>query len=253
MEATLVAAFIAGLAGSGHCIGMCGPIVLLIERDGAGIGRRLAANVGRLGFYVVLGGIAAAFGVFLTSFTGVSEGLFMLRTAAGVIIILLGLHLLFDLRLVGWLEKVGSSLWQRMSPFAKHVMPANTIARSLGAGFIWGALPCGLVYSAVVLAATAGGASGGAMVMTAFWLGTLPSLLLAGGMAKRLASVKNRKSFRIAAGTAMILSGAIALAMPYWHAGDDHSGHHSNALVEAGPVFTVRRSALVRPFDLPPV
>ena len=151
-----------GAIGSLHCIGMCGPIVLLIERDGAGIGRRLAANVGRLGFYVVLGGIAAAFGVFLTSFTGVSEGLFMLRTAAGVIIILLGLHLLFDLRLVGWLEKVGSSLWQRMSPFAKHVMPANTIARSLGAGFIWGALPCGLVYSAVVLAATAGGASGGA-------------------------------------------------------------------------------------------
>ena len=81
----------------------------------------------------------------------------------------------------------------------------------IGAGFLWGALPCGLVYSVVALAATSGNAAGGAAVMLAFWLGTLPALLFAGISAAKLSQWKSNLSFRRIAGTIMIGIGLFAM------------------------------------------
>jgi len=184
----LPAAAAAGFFGSTHCIGMCGAIVVLFEQ-GTGRSpwlRRLAYNAGRLGFYVLLGIVAGAGGAVLTRVAGVGTGLVILRLLAGLLVIAIGLK------------------------------PLTSPARALAAGFLWGALPCGLVYSAVALAATGGTAAAGAAVMLAFWLGTLPALLLAGASADRLGRLRSGATARRLAGAVMFMLGVFAL-LPVLH------------------------------------
>ena len=228
----LAAAFAAGLLGSGHCFGMCGPIVVLLEntpRGEAGWLRRLTYNIGRLLFYMLLGAIAGAAGLVLTKAAGVATGLQILRMLAAVLVIALGLNLLFEMRLLAFLEKGGAVIWRRLSPLARHVLPVSSLPRALAAGFIWGALPCGLVYSAVAMAATSGTAASGALLMLAFWSGTLPALLLAGTAAKRVNELINTPLLRRLSGLILVAVGIIALALPFWHGAGGQDGHHHDA------------------------
>lgn len=231
LEVLLPVAFLAGLFGGGHCLGMCGPIVMVFESPApaangfSALTRRLAYNIGRMLFYMLLGVVAGAAGMVLTRMAGVDAGLTVLRVLAAVLVIALGLNLLFNVKLLRYLESSGSIIWRRMSPLAKHVVPMSNPVRALGAGFIWGALPCGLVYSAVAIAATTGSGMGGGLVMLAFWLGTLPSLLLAGASARKLGQWSERPLLRRITGTAMVLVGLFALLMPYLHMGDSGNGH----------------------------
>ena len=235
LDVLLPVAFLAGFFGSGHCLGMCGPIVVLLETPGShtsafnGVIRRVIYNTGRMLFYVLLGATAGALGVVLTKIAGIEVGLSILRIVAGLLVIALGLNLLLDLRVLTYLEKGGAALWRRMSPLARHVLPVSTPARALGAGFIWGALPCGLVYSAVAIAATSGSAPGGALVMLTFWLGTLPALLAAGASAKKLSEWIRRPMLRRLTGLLLIAIGIIALAMPYLHS--KPNGGHQHAAI----------------------
>ena len=211
-ELLLPAAFVAGFFGSTHCIGMCGAIVVLFEQQVAGsLVRRLAYNTGRLGFYALLGAVAGAGGAVLTRIGGMNVGLMILRLIAGLLVIAIGLNLVFNWSPTRFLESAGAGIWQRLSPLAKHVLPMSTPARALGAGFLWGALPCGLVYSSVAMAATSGSAPGGAAVMLAFWAGTLPALLVAGAGAGQLNRLRTNLVFRRIAGLAVIVVGLFAL------------------------------------------
>lgn len=224
-ELLLPAAFAAGFFGSTHCIAMCGAIVLLFENAGPrspGTAlRRISYNIGRLLFYLVLGSIAGASGALLTGSLG---ALGVLRIIAAVLLILLGVNLLFNWRSLRFLESAGAVLWKKISPFAKFVLPISSPAHAVAAGFLWGALPCGLVYSAVALAATGGSAVSGGFVMLAFWAGTLPALLLAGTSAERLNRWKKGRGPRIVAGLLLIAFGVISVALPLLRAaGQGHS------------------------------
>jgi sulfite exporter TauE/SafE len=215
VELLLPAAFMAGFFGGTHCIGMCGAIVVLFEQqplaDSGHWVRRFAYNGGRLGFYTLLGAVAGAGGAVLTKVAGVNSGLLILRLLAGFLVIAIGLNLLFDWTSTRFLEQAGAAIWKRLSPLARHVLPVSTLPRALGAGFLWGALPCGLVYSAVAMAATAGGAAAGASTMLVFWLGTLPSLMLAGASVERLNRWRSNRLFRRVAGVLMLVIGLFAL------------------------------------------
>jgi len=232
MSLLLAAAFLAGLFGGGHCLGMCGPIVLLFESPavagtaGTGLPKRLTYNLGRAGFYAVLGLAAGAAGIALTRVAGVDGSLGLLRWLAALLVILLGLNLLTDWQSLRVLERMGAPLWRRLQPMLRHALPITTPLRALVAGFLWGALPCGLVYTAVAMAAGSGGASQGVAVMLAFWLGTLPTLLLAGASAARLADWTRRPALRRVAGALLVASGVVALSMPWLLAGS-HGGHAS--------------------------
>jgi sulfite exporter TauE/SafE len=236
LDVLLPVAFLAGLFGSGHCFGMCGPVVILLENPQSGADkfqgalRRVIYNVGRLLFYMLLGAVAGALGLVLTKIAGVSAGLSLLRILAAILVIALGLNLLFDLRVLSYLEKGGAVVWSRMSPLARHVLPISTPGRALGAGFIWGALPCGLVYSSVAIAATSGGAASGMLVMLAFWLGTMPALLLAGASAKKLGEWTKRPLLRRFTGVMLVGIGVFALAMPYLHGSGDSQQEHQHRL-----------------------
>jgi len=234
LDLLLPVAFLAGLLGSGHCFGMCGPIVVLLENpqtnahkfDGAL--RRVIYNVGRLLSYMLLGAVAGALGLVLTKMTGVGAGLSLLRILAAVLVVALGLNMLLDIRVLSYLEKGGAVVWRRLSPLARHVLPISTPGRALGAGFIWGTLPCGLVYSSVAIAATSGSAAGGSMIMLAFWMGTMPALLLAGASALKLGNWTRRPALRRLSGVILLGIGIFALSMPYIHSGGNPQQEHQH-------------------------
>jgi hypothetical protein len=229
-ELLLPAAFAAGFFGSSHCLAMCGAVVVLLEGQGAasgqGLRRRLLYNLGRLCFYILLGVLAGAFGQLLAA--GVDTGLVVLRYLSAALIVALGLHLLLDWQALRFLERAGAKLWQGLAPLARHVLPISSPATALAAGFLWGALPCGLVYSAVAMAATAGSAAAGGLVMLAFGLGTLPALLLGGASASTLHRWKRRPLLRRVAGMLMIAIGLLALTALTTHRTTDHGRHSHN-------------------------
>lgn len=234
----LPAALLAGFLGSGHCFGMCGPVVVLLENQQAGglsaVIRRVFYNVGRLAFYVFLGALAGGIGLVLTKIAGIDAALRVLRLVAALLVIAIGLNLLLETRLLAFVEKAGARLWRRMAPLARHVLPANTLPRAMAAGFIWGALPCGLVYGAVAMAATTGNAASGATVMLAFWLGTLPALVFAGAAAARLGKLTGNRLLRGASGLLLIGIGLFALYMPLMNAGG--GGHANHAMATSSSV-----------------
>ena len=237
IELAVTTALLAGFFGSSHCLGMCGAIVVLLEgssrRDSSSFGpvvwlRRFSYNLGRGTFYALLGAIAGLSGAILTQATGLEGGLLVLRVVAAILVIAIGLNLLFDWQLTRFLETAGAGLWRKMSRLARHVLPADTTPRAFAAGFVWGALPCGLVYSAVAIAAVTGSVWSGTATMLAFWLGTLPTLLLAGASAEHLQRLKSRKILRQIAGILVILIGLAAL-MPFRTGASDHEHHATNA------------------------
>jgi uncharacterized protein len=99
---------------------------------------------------------------------------------------LLGLYLAGLNQSIRVLESAGSVVWRRVQPLLAKVMPVRNFAQAVTAGALWGWLPCGLVYSVMVMALSTGSAMQGGALLLAFGLGTLPNLLLMGWAAERL-------------------------------------------------------------------
>ena len=214
MQPLVAAAFAAGLLGGVHCAGMCGGIVgsLSMAARGPAWSRQLAFNGGRIASYAVAGAAVGGLGD-LTRYAGSAFAIqaTMFAVANGVMV-LLGLYI------AGWgsavlgLERAGAFAWRRIQPVARRLLPIDSTARAVGAGLAWGWVPCGLVYTMLIMALASGGALEGAAVMAAFGLGTLPTLLVAGLAAQRLMSVKRAPWVRRTAGTSVILLALVGLA-----------------------------------------
>ena len=156
--AVLAAALITGVLGSAHCFGMCGGISGLFAVNAsvttlrAQIPKAIMYNLGRILSYAILGGLVALLGK--TTVDLIPRMAAPVRLASGILIILVGLQLAFDWRILAPLESAGAKLWRRIAPAAKGLVPVESTAQALGLGIIWGWLPCGLVYSVLLLAAT---------------------------------------------------------------------------------------------------
>jgi sulfite exporter TauE/SafE len=206
MQGLALAAFAAGLLGGVHCAGMCGGIVgsLAAASRGPALARQLAFNGGRIASYSLAGAAVGALGD-LGRYAGPA---LMVQTAmfavANMLMILLGLYI------AGWggavlqLERAGGLAWRHIQPYARRLMPMDTTARAFAAGMAWGWVPCGLVYTLLVMALASGSATHGAAVMAAFGLGTLPTLLAAGLAAQRLFLLRRLPWVRRGAGLVVI-------------------------------------------------
>lgn len=218
LTAALTTAFLAGLLGSAHCLGMCGGIsgLFAVHESVRGLRRQLSMaltyNAGRLASYAILGLAVAALG---SRIVGLTPGIAApARLFAGAVIILIGLQIAFNIRALGFLEKLGGVAWSRISPLAGRLLPVTSLPRALGLGLLWGLLPCGLVYSALLIAATSTRAVDGAFVMLAFGIGTTPSMLLTGLGAARLAQLMQDRRTRLGAGLLIVLLGILTLFIP---------------------------------------
>ena len=225
----VTASFITGFLGSAHCFGMCGGISGLFAVNAsvaslrAQFPKAIAYNLGRILTYAIIGAAVAVLGK--SAVASIPALMAPIRLASGALIIFVGLQLAFGWRILAPLENAGARLWKRIAPAAKGLVPVNTIPQAFGLGLIWGWLPCGLVYSVLLLAATTAEPAGGGLVMIAFGLGTMPAMVATGVSASKLAQFMSGK--RMGAGLLIILLGLATIAMPVMKltGSQGHSGH----------------------------
>lgn len=212
----LVTAFLAGLLGSGHCFAMCGAIAatpaLTRPDNAARWAVPLVFNGGRLVSYAILGAVVAL----LAAAPGSSSGLApswgqALRLLTAILILLIGLQFLFGWNLLGPLERLGGRLWARVRPLTARTAQFGPLTGRWLLGLCWGLLPCGLVYSILFLAASSGHALSGALVMLAFGVGTLPSMLGMGWAGESISLFVRDRFVRRFIGAGLVLLAAWAM------------------------------------------
>ena len=217
MELALAAsALMLGLAGTPHCVAMCGAACTAIGRQ-AGGGVRWSFHAGRVVGYAAAGAVAAGSVGALASLAQVSPALRPLWTLAHAAAMALGLWLLWQGRQPAWMENLGRGRgspsaatggWQRISG----------PARGAGAGFAWVAWPCGLLQSALVVAALANTPAGGALVMAAFAVASGTGLVLGPWLWLRLGAQGNAA---LAGALATRAAGAMLAGASAWALGHD--------------------------------
>ncbi|MFJ3447397.1 sulfite exporter TauE/SafE family protein [Pseudomonas sichuanensis] len=215
----LGSALVLGLLGGGHCLGMCGGLMGALtlaippEQRNRRLRLLLAYNLGRILSYAAAGLLLGLAGVALAS----SPLAIGLRVVAALLLIAMGLYL------AGWwsgltrIEALGRGLWRHIQPLATRLLPVSSLPRALLLGALWGWLPCGLVYSTLLWAASQGDALHSGALMLAFGLGTWPVLLATGLAAERVGSVLRKRGVRMAGGVLVILFGLWTLPGPHQH------------------------------------
>jgi len=202
--------------GFGHCIGMCGPIVVSLSLNLKGqpvLVPHLLYHAGRIATYAVLGGLMGATG----SFTGVVADIAGIQKAAmifaGLLIVLMGVGM------AGWLPigrifAAESNLGGRITRGFQRLTAVKSRGAYFPIGLLLGLLPCGPVYTALIAAARAGmeaessaaGILDGGLLMTAFGIGTVPALLLVAKLAG-MGWMKHRAKIYRAGAVLMIAAG----------------------------------------------
>ena len=215
---TLLAALLAGLLGSGHCLAMCGGIAAAGGLPGAAtghtLGRLLVYNAGRMASYAVAGALAGGIGLGLGQVLGTAGWAAWLRVATGAVILAVGAQIAFGWRLLAPVEALGARFWKHLAPLARALLPRRDLPAALALGLLWGWLPCGLVYAMLLAAATSGGAVEGASLMAAFGLGTLPAMVATGAAAGQMRRLLARTGLRVSAGLQVMGLGVWTMASP---------------------------------------
>lgn len=217
----LLPVFLVGLAGSVHCVGMCGGIVsaftaaprrpfpvavAVATAPVAGSLVRVSAyNAGRIASYAAAGALAGGSARLMADAAGVQLALYWL---ANLMLAVLGLYLMDAWRGLIALEPAGQALWRLVNPLGRRLLPVDSPLKLLALGAVWGWLPCGMVYSVLVTAMLSGSALSGAAVMAAFGAGTLPMLLAVGLVGEQSRVVSQRRAVRRASG-ALVLGFAL--------------------------------------------
>jgi uncharacterized protein len=209
IEYNSAGAFLVGLMGAGHCIGMCGGLIGALSQSrptspghpiAKQLGFLLSYNLGRISSYAIAGAMVGGSAAALGTLFSLDTYLLSLRLIAGAMMIAMGLYVAkFWFGLIK-IERLGKIIWRRLSPIASRLMPIRNNVQAMMAGVLWGWLPCGLVYSTLTWAVASGSALDGAAIMFCFGLGTLPALLSVGVAAKTLASWVQKTAVRTASG-----------------------------------------------------
>lgn len=204
-----------GLAGGPHCIAMCGAACAGIGQA-AGSGKNVAMwsfQLGRVLGYSALGSVAAASMQGLGWLTVQSAALRPVWTLFHVATFVLGLLLLLKAQQPVWLEQAGRKIWVG----ARSLAQGRGRGAPIVIGALWTFLPCGLLYSALLVAALTGSALEGAYVMALFALGTSVSMMAGPWLWLRL-SGKGTGDWGIRlAGLALAASSSWALWMGFAH------------------------------------
>ena len=221
-ETLLASALLMGLAGSPHCLAMCGAAC------GALGGRQGPAwwlLAGRLLSYSAAGAVAAASVGSLAALGQAVAALRPLWTLVHVAALVLGLYLLWRGQQPAWLAQLGRSRTALVQHRGQAWHPVRGPARQAGAGLAWVAWPCGLLQSALLVAGLANGPWQGAGVMAAFATASAGGLLLGPAIWWRLAGpgqgggaagVLSATAAVRLAGLALSLASAWALGHGLW-------------------------------------
>ncbi|PTY06963.1 sulfite exporter TauE/SafE family protein [Opitutaceae bacterium EW11] len=199
--------FLLGLAGSGHCIGMCGAFAMAVSVGARNRGELLARHVcyqlGKSASYAFVGVLLLLAAEWVAQQAPVLQFQRLIGIVAGVAMVVVGVLLLFEVRLTGSAQRVWfgagacnalSSLWRSPSLF-----------KSVLVGWVNGFLPCGLSFMALLYLASTGSTTTTVIGAFVFGAATLPSLLLVGWVGQKLGVQPRRWLVRV--------SGALLIAL----------------------------------------
>lgn len=206
--------FMVGVLGSAHCVGMCGGFVIALsaQRSGGSVAVFQALYfAGKTTTYAlfgaVAGGLGAAAGMALAEAQGV------LSLALGAALVVVGLSLCGALRRLGFADRIGrrfsGARWLAVA--AGRLVARGSGAATFGLGMLNGLLPCALVYGLLARAAAEGAPLGGAAVMAAFGLGTVPALALTGAFGRFVPPARRLTLSRVG-GVLVVLLGLMTFA-----------------------------------------
>jgi len=210
-----ITALLMGLVGGPHCIAMCGAAC-------AGIGQAAGPHAnramwtfqaGRIVGYSALGAVAAASMQGVGWLTTQSAAIRPVWTLFHVAAMVLGLVLLVRAQQPVWLEQAGKSVWRK----ARGWVGMGGKGAPLLLGTVWALLPCGLLYSALLVAAMSALALDGAIVMALFAAGTSVSMMAGPWLWLRLRSSGSGQWGVRLAGLALATSSAWAIWMGLFH------------------------------------
>ena len=206
----LYTAFIFGLISSFHCIGMCGPIAMMLPLDRDNQAKKVTQimtyHIGRLTAYASIGLVFGLLGkgLFLA---GMQQKISIFIGVAMILVILIPEKVFarynFSKPVFVFISKIKSTLGKQFKN--KSYKSLFTI------GLLNGFLPCGMVYSMLLTAMFSGSAVSGALVMLAFGLGTLPTLLAMGLLGTQIQRLAQRRPVRLAAGVLVLGFGILGL------------------------------------------
>lgn len=207
---SLIALFSIALVGSfGHCIGMCGGIVLAYCAKMGKIQKskielaflHLIYNLGRVSTYILLGILVGFLGKMFVLNGYLRATLFIL---AGVMMILASLSLLGKIKFLTLIEhSVQERQWYQKS--FKKFLSLNSPLSLYFLGILNGLLPCGFVYSYLFGAAAFASPLMGGVIMGVFGLGTIPTLFIMGFLANSLLNNNTLRKFALIFSTLAII------------------------------------------------
>jgi len=236
-------AFIVGLMGAGHCLGMCGGIASALSfgiKD-ASFYKRMSViftyNLGRIFSYVLIGMVFGVLGYYFAAYNSQLTVIPLLRIVAAVMLVLMGFYIAGWWRILAVLERIGNTLWRRIQPVASKLLPVRNKKSAFLLGIVWGWLPCGLVYSVLVLAMAKARPLDAGLTMLAFGLGTMPAVFAGGVAAERLQQLVQKSGVRSIMGFALICFGAWTLIIALQHSTHQHHQHpaHEHGHVQNTP------------------
>lgn len=207
------------LGSVGHCIGMCGGIVVAysskkIDSKSSYLQQtasHLAYNFGRVATYTLLGGLFGLLGKVI-AFTPATKGILFLLT--GILMVIAGLSLLGNLKFLNSAEwSVSKYAWYQKS--FKKLLEESSYSSFFLLGMLNGIIPCGLVYSFAIIAASTASPLWGAVVMAVFGLATIPALFFLGTVTKFLQRGGLRNIMMKMAALLVILYGLFVLYKGY--------------------------------------
>lgn len=206
-----ITALFMGIVGGPHCVAMCGAACAGISRAA---GERSTRALWTFQFSRMLG--YSLFGAFAA---GSVQGLAVLGTNTIAIrpvwtmfhaaAFLLGLALIWQARQPAWIDSLGQSLWRKARPVLTRLGPRAPIVLGVG----WAFMPCGLLYSALLVASLSANVFEGAAIMALFSLGTSISLTAAPWLLLRLQGGQSGAWAIRLAGLALALTSGWALWM----------------------------------------
>ena len=210
---------IAFLGSFGHCIGMCGGIVLAystikIEPASSKVSKTVAHllyNVGRVLTYTILGAIFGAIGGVAT-FNNTANGTLLI--VAGIAMILAGLSLMGKIKFLTVIEhSISSSNFYKKS--FQAILHSKSNASFFILGMLNGLLPCGFVYFFAITAASTASPLYGALVMFIFGISTIPAMFSLGFLSSLASATSFRNMMMSLSSVAVILYGAFTIYNGY--------------------------------------
>lgn len=188
-ELGFAAAFLVGLAGSLHCVGMCGPLAMVVPLNGNKWGSILSYNISRILVYIALGFLFGNLGARL-SFLESGQRISLVLGIAVLVFFVVP----FIFPGVSLFQKWNSRVTQMYGKLAGPIMRKRGWASPIWMGAINGVLPCGLIYVSLAGAAATGSGVNGAFLLGAIGLGTLPAMVSMMALRKHFKSWMQRSS-----------------------------------------------------------